>query len=1262
MNRGKPESLRHYLDSLPQAMYNPRTTKRRRLLDSHHFIQSDTIQAAITMSDSTPSRARKKIGILLALVLMAVFGVFWYQAEQEAKLQAEVSRLRDLIALKNDGIALLENGELDAAIEIFDKISKELPDEPLGLQNLAIAQLMKLTVTDQIREKESYDIYLKDLRENIIRQQHEFPREAVGHALAGRLEEIERNFPVAKAQYLAAFELSQKSVPAFAYLGCRIVRDYQETYDHSVAPILSEALNAAPQNTALILTLLQESVDREDQRFYQILEHYRDAFKAFTSRTSNIVPQFFDQAEQAAKEGDWETANLNLKRIGTVLLGEVTYTQDLKRLDPHSLEWVRHEFSNELYQKYPQLRQVQDTSIEVRFVERQMELTHKEPVQAVHAEDFDLDTRTDLFYATDQTLFVVAFDEKGIANTITETKVPFDVTGICTADLDRDFVRIEPLEDPAEGTPSREFTTSFRDTDLDVVLYGAEGLRLFRNDLDESGTRTLAAVAQPDGLDQLKQVLTVASIDLDHDGDLDLVVSTQEGISLWSNRGNWTFENISQFSSLPDPEQSTTDLLPLDIERNGLIDIVLANPDSAEGLVLVNNLHGQFAKKSSAGPNAGRSEQVCAIDINRDARWDIAAVGKFGTRLSLAVSPSSGDRSGLILSEVPASGIANWDYDNDGFEDLVSWGASGLQIFRGNPNGIPQLRTELSKPFPKDVANVAIADLDADGDQDLVVLSGGAIQIFSNEGGNANGWVDLVIRAEAEPQNARERCNMHGVGSLIELKSGDLYQAQMVRGTSVHLGLGSHDQADIVRVFWTNGIPHNVIAPKLDQKIFEQQKLGGSCPFLYTWNGEQFVFCTDCLWAAPIGLQFAQGILAPSREWEYLKIEGDLLKPRDEEYVLQMTEELWEAAYYDSVKLMAVDHPADVEIFTNEKVGPAEIAEFKIHTVSDKKRPLSILDQSGRDLSQLTSQRDGNFTRAWEQSFNQGLTETHWLELDLHEFPDGAPVTLFLTGWVFPSSTSLNIAISQNPNKPKPMPPQVLVPDQNGDWVTAIEYMGFPGGKTKTIAVDLSGIFPTDDHRVRIATNMEICWDDVFFTTGEPSAEYQLTDLELVGADLHYRGFSNRVLRGGNNHATYDYASVSSDPLWPPMGGKFTRYGDVRALLSEADDCSAVLGSGDEMTVRFAVPQVELPQGWKRDFILYNIGWDKDADFNTVQGQQAEPLPFRAMSRYPYAPDESFPDSPKHRDYLKTYQTRQQDVREFRNQIRDWTPERQNSN
>lgn len=134
------------------------------------------------------------------------------------------------------------------------------------------------------------------------------------------------------------------------------------------------------------------------------------------------------------------------------------------------------------------------------------------------------------------------------------------------------------------------------------------------------------------------------------------------------------------------------------------------------------------------------------------------------------------------------------------------------------------------------------------------------------------------------------------------------------------------DKASSVRAILPNGLTQTIRDPKIDSLLEEEQTLKGSCPYLYAWDGEKYVFMTDCLWAAPLGLQVARGVVAKDRPWEYLKIDGRKIKPRDGRYEFRITEELWEVAYFDKVALTVVDHPADVEVWTNEKVGPAEIA------------------------------------------------------------------------------------------------------------------------------------------------------------------------------------------------------------------------------------------------------------------------------------------------------------------------------------------------
>jgi hypothetical protein len=83
------------------------------------------------------------------------------------------------------------------------------------------------------------------------------------------------------------------------------------------------------------------------------------------------------------------------------------------------------------------------------------------------------------------------------------------------------------------------------------------------------------------------------------------------------------------------------------------------------------------------------------------------------------------------------------------------------------------------------------------------------------------------------------------------------------------------------------------------------------------------------------------------------------------------------------------------------------------------------------------------------------------------------------------------------------------------------------------------------------------------------------------------------------------------------------------------------LGSGDEIRMRFpATAMLALPVGWTRDYLLLVDGWAKDADANTAFSQSVLPLPFHAMSRYPYPAGEHFPDDESHRAYLREYLTR----------------------
>ncbi len=795
--------------------------------------------------------------------------------------------------------------------------------------------------------------------------------------------------------------------------------------------------------------------------------------------------------------------------------------------------------------------------------------------------------------------------------------------------------------------------------DPDLIVFGDAGVRVYENRLDRAtGERELIEVAQPDELEMPRGVTTGILVDFDHDADLDLVLFTEDGFRLWSSRGNLTFVDVTEWSQLPEGLEEVTELIAVDWDRDVDIDVLVAGSGNEKASLLENVLHGQFAWRElgSGFDRVAGARGLAVTELDGNVSWDLVTAGAEGVHALLTRTIRPGTNQFLREVEITSEAFRHLlvgDLNNDSHPDVLVWNDQDVRVFLGGP----EAQFEEVRPFPDDLpggwGRGRLADLDLDGGLDWIVIQQGRLMIYQNEGGNRNSW--LQVRAVGQTDNAG-RAGHTGIGSLLEVRSGGRYQAAVVSTDVTHFGLGEAERADALRIVWTNGVPQVVPRPESDQVLTELMTLTGSCPYLYTWTGERFEFFTDCLWAAPIGMQVARGVVAPSRAWEYLKIPGDRLVARDGHYELQITEELWEAAYFDQVELLAVDHPEEIDIYSNEKVGPAEIAEFKIHTVREPRRPVAARDRWGRDVLPMILEEDGEYFQGWKVQLHQGLTEEHYLELDLGELDDPRQITLFLTGWIYPANTALNIAFSENPRLEGPRFPSVWTPNESGEFVETKAFIGFPGGKTKTIAIDLSDAFLTDDYRVRIRTTAQIYWDAAFFTVDEPEGELSVQKLPLVTADLHYRGFSARVPYRDRSPEQYLYDEVDPAPRWPPMRGRFTRYGDVLPLLLQSDGRLVVLGAGDELTLRFAEPEESPPPGWRRDFLLYSVGWDKDANLNTLHGQDVEPLPFVEMESYPY-PTGAEPSGREFESYLRDYQTREQNLPWFWQYLHPDAPE-----
>jgi hypothetical protein len=220
-------------------------------------------------------------------------------------------------------------------------------------------------------------------------------------------------------------------------------------------------------------------------------------------------------------------------------------------------------------------------------------------------------------------------------------------------------------------------------------------------------------------------------------------------------------------------------------------------------------------------------------------------------------------------------------------------------------------------------------------------------------------------------------------------------------------------------------------------------------------------------------------------------------------------------------------------------------------------------------------------------------------------------------------------------------PPSLQVKDKEGKWRTVVESMGFPVGRPQTVPVDLRGKFLSESREVRVVTNMRVYWDQALAARSDGGRPYTLERLEAAGANLRERGFSAEVRPDGREPYTYDYARVSLASPWKTFTGRYTRTGDVRELLTAADDMYVVSKPGDELALSFDASQLgPLPAGWTRTFLLYADGFSKEMDINSASPHEVAPLPFHGMKRYPYSAPESYPADEPHLLYMEKYNTR----------------------
>jgi hypothetical protein len=337
-----------------------------------------------------------------------------------------------------------------------------------------------------------------------------------------------------------------------------------------------------------------------------------------------------------------------------------------------------------------------------------------------------------------------------------------------------------------------------------------------------------------------------------------------QSATLYHNRGNGTFENVTQRAGLNDPSSKSLGVAVFDYNSDGFPDLFVAN-DTEPNKLYKNNGNGTFTDEAltagvafseSGTPRAGMG--VDTADYDGSGREGIV-IGNF-TNESMALYRNDG--TGLFTDEAGASGIGKmssqsltfatffFDYDLDGLPDIfaanghVSDDISVVQpnvkymqpphLFRNRgKKKFEEATPKLGRALQRAIVGrgAAYGDFDNDGDLDLLIMANnGPARLLRNDNGNQN---DLL-----RVKTVGSRSNRDGIGARVTLKTaaGAKLMSVVKTGSSycsqselpLTFGLGKSDPAKgmTLEIAWPSGQTDIIQDVKPNQSITVQESKG----------------------------------------------------------------------------------------------------------------------------------------------------------------------------------------------------------------------------------------------------------------------------------------------------------------------------------------------------------------------------------------------------------------------------------------------------
>jgi hypothetical protein len=379
-------------------------------------------------------------------------------------------------------------------------------------------------------------------------------------------------------------------------------------------------------------------------------------------------------------------------------------------------------------------------------------------------------------------------------------------------------------------------------------------------------------------------------------------------------------------------------------------------------------------------------------------------------------------------------------------------------------------------------------------------------------------------------------------------------------------------------------------------------------------------------------------VFSGGNPWDYVKLDSNLIAAKNGFFDLTLAQQWDELYYLDSAYLMAVDHPIGTDVYTSMTNYLNKGSTGQIYTVGSNSlfSPVSATNEKGQDVLAQVLQKDGVYTpgingddSVWNNIILNQLT------LDLGNLSGAQQIKLVITGMVDwgladPYYTWINQfkeAAAQGlvANGTQIMPaPTMEIKAADGNWIVAPQDRQIPlpsDYNARTFTVDLTGLFPSDvsEYQVRFKNFWNVTYDYIAIDT---TAQQDVT-ITTIQPTL---AFFNQM---------WDTQSTAS--------GSFTRYGDVTTLMQDADDMFVIGRQGDQVNIQFSTASLgPIAEGMVRDYFFVVACWFKDPPGEWGYGFNftVDPLPFMAMTGFPYSSSENYPSDAAHQAYIQQYNTR----------------------